>query len=194
MYWGIVVDGTLNTPPEMPVFPCIARIPPPAMVRDCTERPDDGLIVTPPPLSRVRVLMLNVLVAGLEESWMLLLAARDPTVISDAFSGRRMAVVVVALADASPVAKDTPSPVSDVSTRAQGITPLLAVPVAPSCPMKARPVVVEAMVATPAPAAVPSWVPRNKTVPPVEPMVGAPNTMFAPCAGLAVMVMVDWPR
>ena len=91
------------------------------------------------------------------------------TISVPVFSGRRMAVVVVAAAAASPVANCAVAPVPPavVSTMAQGRMPCVVVPVAPTTePLKVNPAV-SRMVATPGPTAVPRLLPRKSTLAPL---------------------------
>ena len=142
--------------------------------------------------------MLTELVApGLAVRRTLVLVAKELVTISvPVFNARRIDVVVVvgAANTASAVAKDVPWPVALLSTRAQGITPLFVVPVTPVCPMKAKPAPVEAIVATPAAAALPRPVPRNKTVPPVEASESAPKIKLDCRVGSGVTVTTELPR
>ena len=103
----------------------------------------------------------------------------------------------------SAVAKEVPAPVVVASTSAHGRIALVVVPTAPAWPLKLKPAV-SLIVATPAPAAAPSEVPRKRTEVPVGPVplfwalawaAAAPEkTRFACWPACAVTVTTEKPR
>ncbi len=95
-----------SDPPERPLFPDCMSSPPEAIVRVW-----NGLMVTEPPLAMLSELIL------MEASWLvpaesraLLPAERNPTV-SEALSGRTMALAVPVVPALSIVANEVPTPV-----------------------------------------------------------------------------------
>ena len=171
----IVVAAVLKTPPT---------VAPPPTVRVCS-----GLMFTAPVLVSVSELIVDEPARrSAAPRTMLALETKPDSEVrySLELSARRLPVAV------SAVAKEVPVPEALASTSAQGRMPLLIVPAAPA-PTKVKPVVVEAMVATPLPGAEPRALPRKSAVAPV-PRVGAPRIRLAPALAPAVTVIVLSPR
>ena len=176
----------VTTPPLMAAV-TLSSTPP--LLRVTVVR---GLMVMPPPVSIVRE--FNVVAAAMAPG---LLVSNTLAVVVNAFkatsvlvlSWRIRAVEVVAAAAASAVAKLVVPP---EVTSAQGMMAFVLVPVAPVPPTKVKPVVVDARVATLAPAAEPRLVPVKSAVPLLL-RVTAPKARPEPAAP-GVIVTTLWPR
>jgi hypothetical protein len=136
-------------------LPANAKIPPLESDKLC-----NAPIVAPPPAASVSEFIVPEAanVCAPTKRTFAFAVAKSATVSVDTVSGLKIAVAE------SAVANEIPNPESVVSTIAHGKIPLFVCPVVPVCPAKFQAVLV--IVATFAPATVPSEVPRNRAVVP----------------------------